>query len=168
MPLHDLLTAPRVAIMDMPAPDARAGRGHASSQRDRVLAAAAQLLCGPERAIDIAAALRDRERLASTALGEGVAIPHARCSTVEHCHGAFLRLTHPVDFNAADGQPVDLVLALLVPEHDIQPQLLRLAELAERFADPDFRRELRQARDIHELRHHLLAGTHPAPLPRAA
>ncbi|GAA5077885.1 PTS sugar transporter subunit IIA [Lysobacter panacisoli] len=168
MPLHDLLTAPRVAIMDMPASDERVAGGQANSPRDRVLDAAARLLSGPERASDIATALRDRERLASTALGEGVAIPHARCSTIERCHGAFLRLSRPVDFNAVDGQPVDLVLALLVPEHDIQPQLLRLAELAELFADPDFRRDLRQARDIDELRHHLLAGQHPAPLPRAA
>lgn len=175
MPLHDLLTASRVAIMDVPAAGAHVGGNRArstqtdpDSERDRVLDAVANLLAAPGHTGAVARALREREALASTALGEGVAIPHARCTDIEHCHGAFLRLTRPVDFAAADGRPVDLVLALLVPEHDIQPQLARLAELAERFADPDFRQMLREAKDVEQLRRHLLSGPSPTPLSRAA
>ncbi|MDI9240627.1 PTS sugar transporter subunit IIA [Lysobacter sp. LF1] len=175
MPLHDLLTAPRVAIMDVPAAGthvrgtrARSSQTDPLTERDRVLDAAAGLLAAAGRRETVARALREREALASTALGEGVAIPHARCSDIEQCHGAFLRLTRPVDFAAADGRPVDLVLALLVPEHDIQPQLARLAELAERFADAGFRRMLREAKDVEQLRRHLLSGPSPTPLYRAA
>jgi PTS system nitrogen regulatory IIA component len=166
MPLHDLLTAPRVAILGDEALHANASAGDGA--RACVLDAAARLLAGNGDAADIARALREREGLASTALGDGVAIPHARSADIDQCRGAFLRLSHPVDFGAADGQPVDLVLALLVPEHDIQAQLVRLSELAERFADADFRRVLREAADVATLCRHLLAGTHPAPLSRAA
>lgn len=173
MPLHDLLTASRVAIIDVSANARAAGgrvrRGTTSlDERDRVLDAAAHLLAASGQSAAVARALREREALASTALGEGVAIPHARCVNLEHCRGAFLRLDRPVDFGAADGRPVDLVLALLVPEHDIQPQLARLAELAERFADAGFRRALREAKDVEQLRSHLLAGPSPTPLSRAA
>lgn len=167
MPLHDLLTAPRVALLGEEALRATAlGDG---SGRSRVLVAAARLLAGrgdDENAI--ARALREREGLASTALGDGVAIPHARSSGIDSCRGAFLRLARPVDFGAGDGQPVDLVLALLVPEHDIEAQLMRLSELAERFSDAGFRRRLREASNVETLCRHLLAGTHPAPLTRAA
>lgn len=163
MPLHDLLTAPRVAILGDDV--LRTTDGDA---RRRVLEAAARLLAGRGDPLPITRALREREGLASTALGDGVAIPHARDADIDECRGAFLRLSRPVDFGAADGQPVDLVLALLVPARDIEAQLVRLSELAERFADADFRRVLREAADVEALCGHLLAGTHPAPLPRAA
>lgn len=163
MPLHDLLTAPRVAILG----DEALRTDADGSPRARVLDAVARLLAGHGDALAIARGLRAREGLASTALGDGVAIPHARSTEIDQCRGAFVRLSRPVDFGAADGRPVDLVLALLVPEHDIEAQLVRLAELAERFADADFRRALREAPDVEALCRHLLAGT-PAPLPRAA
>lgn len=88
-----------------------------------------------------------RERLGSTGLGHGVAIPHGRSARAAAATGAFLRLSEPVDFGAPDGQPVDLVFALVVPEHYAQQHLLLLANLAEMFGDAGFRQKLRQAPD---------------------
>ena len=167
MPLHDLLTRARVAILDGHAIEASACEEAVASTATRVLAAAAWLLADDSDGVDIALALREREARASTALGFGVAIPHARMADLDECKAAFLRLEHPVDFGAADGRPVDLVLALLVPEHDIDGQLRRLAEITERFADADYRDALREARDASQLRG-LLAGAGPDFLPCAA
>lgn len=88
-----------------------------------------------------------RERLGSTGLGHGVAIPHGRSTRAMVATGAFLRLGEPVDFGAPDGQPVDLVFALFVPEHYTQQHLLLLGQLAEMFGDADFRARLRAAPD---------------------
>ena len=88
-----------------------------------------------------------RERLGSTGLGHGVAIPHGRSARAATATGAFLRLSEPVDFGAPDGEPVDLVFALVVPEHYAQQHLLLLANLAEMFGDAAFRQQLRQAPD---------------------
>ncbi len=76
-----------------------------------------------------------RERLGSTGLGHGVAIPHGRIAGLTAPLGAFLRLDQPLPFDAADGQPVDLVFALVVPEHFNQQHLLLLSQLAEMFSD---------------------------------
>lgn len=91
--------------------------------------------------------LCSRERLGSTGLGHGVAIPHGRSARAAVATGAFLRLSEPVDFGAPDGEPVDLVFALVVPEHYAQQHLLLLANLAEMFGDAAFRQQLRQASD---------------------
>src|SRR3546814_2919711 len=76
--------------------------------RDRVLDAAARLLtdASPAMTAAIGAALRERESLGSTAIGHGVAIPHARSNAFSAARGAFLRLEHPVDFGARDHAPV--------------------------------------------------------------
>lgn len=146
MPLYDLLSAHRVAILDQP------------GDRDTVLDSAARLLADghPPAALALRTRLGERERLASTAIGHGVAIPHARTDLVETSRAAFLRLNAPVDFAAADGQPIDLVLAMAIPEHHIQQHLQLLAELAERFADAGFRERLRSAPDRAELADRLL------------
>ena len=87
-----------------------------------------------------------------------MAIPHARIAGIDESRCAFLRLSQAIDFNAADGQPVDLVLALAVPEHYVQQHLELLADLAERFADPGYRADLRAAPTIDLLRRRLLDG----------
>ena len=105
-----------------------------------------------------------RERLGSTGLGHGVAIPHGRSSRLATATGVFMRLAEPVDFNAPDGMPVDLVFALVVPEHYAQQHLLLLANLAEMFGDAGFRDRLRAAKDSASL-YALLAewqSEHPA------
>lgn len=91
--------------------------------------------------------LRARERLGSTGLGHGVAVPHGRTSGLAKAVGAFLRLDRPIEFGAPDSGPVDLLFALAVPEHFTHQHLQLLAELAERFGDEGFRAALRRAPD---------------------
>ncbi|HVR81939.1 MAG TPA: PTS sugar transporter subunit IIA [Luteimonas sp.] len=148
MPLSDLLTAERIVLLVEP------------RDFEAVLDAAAQLLAdaAPGSTATIGECLRQRERLGSTAIGHGVAIPHGRSDVFDAARGAFLRLQHPVDFDAGDGMPVDLVFAMAVPEHFTQQHLQMLSELAERFADPGFRAALRAAGDIGALRAALLDG----------
>jgi PTS system nitrogen regulatory IIA component len=88
-----------------------------------------------------------RERLGATGLAHGVAIPHGRSGSIQRAVGAFVRLADPVDFGAVDGKPVDLVFALVVPEHFTDQHLMFLAELAETFSDPATLAQLRTARD---------------------
>lgn len=147
MPLADLLAPERIAILvDIP-------------DRQTALDHAARLLAGPRgSAAAIAAALQAREALASTAIGYGVAIPHARSTEDNQAIGAFLRLRPAVDFDAADGQAVDLVFAMHVPQEESAAHLQRLAQLAEMFAHYDFRERLRSARDADALRRCLLSS----------
>jgi len=82
--------------------------------------------------------LISREKLGSTGLGKGVAIPHGRLSALERPLCAFIRLDNPVEFDAADGQPVDLVFALIVPESSTDEHLQILAGIAALFSNPAF------------------------------
>lgn len=85
-----------------------------------------------------------RERLGSTGLGHGVALPHGRFSQSQHAIGAFVKLRKGVDFDALDRQPVDLVFGLLVPDHYTDEHLKILAYLAEMFSDRAFCQQLRE------------------------
>ena len=80
-------------------------------------------------------ALLNREKLGSTGLGKGVAIPHGRMDTLEHPLCAFIKLATPVDFDTADGQPVDLIFTLLVPEDSTEEHLQVLSTIAEIFSN---------------------------------
>ena len=153
MPLTELLSADRIVLLVEPI------------DREHVLDAAARLLAdaSPATTAVIADCLRQRERLGSTAIGHGVAIPHGRSNAFEEVRAAFLRLQHPVDFDAGDGDPVDLVFAMAVPEHFTQRHLQLLSELAERFADAAFRTALRQAPDADALRGVLLGAMAATP-----
>ena len=141
MALASLLAVDRIACVD----DA--------GDRDEVLEAAARLIAAGTdvAASDVAASLRRREHMGSTAIGDGVAIPHGRSAAFAQPGAAFLRLRPAVAFDAADGAPVDLVFAMAVPEGMQQEYLLWLSELAERFADPAFRDALRGAGDADAL-----------------
>lgn len=88
-----------------------------------------------------------RERLGSTGLGQGIAIPHGRIKGLKNASGAFLRLQEPVPFESPDGRPVQLLFVLLVPEQATEQHLQILSELAQRFSDPAFRDELIAAPD---------------------
>jgi PTS system nitrogen regulatory IIA component len=96
---------------------------------------------------DVFDGLIGRERLGSTGLGLGVAIPHARIAGLERVLGAYLSLSAPLAFDAPDDQPVDLVFVLLVPEAATEQHLELLAQLAEMFATERFRQDLRAAPD---------------------
>ena len=93
--------------------------------------------------------LLNRERLGSTGLGKGVALPHGRLKHCKKALGAFIRLTAAVDYDAIDGQPVNLLFALLVPEESTQEHLDLLARLAEIFSNADMLKQLKseQSRD---------------------
>ena len=95
--------------------------------------------------------LLERERLGSTGLGYGIALPHARVPDLEQAHGAFIQLSAGVDFDAIDNQPVDLVFALLVPEVATQEHLQLLAGLATLFSQAAFCERLRRAEDRQTL-----------------
>lgn len=91
--------------------------------------------------------LVSRERLGCTALGEAVAIPHGRVAGIDRNIGAFLKLREPVDFDSPDGEPVDLIFGLLVPEDCGEAKLADLRQLTIKLSDPDLQRQLRHARD---------------------
>jgi len=95
--------------------------------------------------------LLERERLGSTGLGHGVALPHARVKEISEAVGAFVQVQQPVDFDAIDDQPVDLAFALLVPEAATEVHLQLLASLAAMFSDPELRERLRRAASPEEL-----------------
>jgi PTS system nitrogen regulatory IIA component len=98
--------------------------------------------------------LFDREKLGSTGLGYGVAIPHGRLKNLKDTLCAFVRTQTPVPFESPDGQPVRLVLAMLVPEHATEQHLELLSELAQMFSDRELRERLLAAADVataHEL-----------------
>ena len=97
--------------------------------------------------VDILGSLANREKLGSTGLGHGVAIPHGRMAGISGSVGAFIRLKHPVDYETHDGQPVDLVFGLLVPQHATGEHLQHLAAIAEKFSDDTFCTEVREAAD---------------------
>jgi len=123
-----------------------------SPSKKRLLERAAHLLSLADTAPSegIFERLLERERLGSTGLAGGVALPHARMPGVTGSHGAFIRLAEPVDFDSLDGQPVDLVFALLVPEEATEEHLQLLAELAGLFKDPETCERLRQG-DINQV-----------------
>ena len=83
-----------------------------------------------------------RERLGSTGLGEGVAIPHGRIKGLKHPLAAFVRLADPIPFESPDGQPVSLLIFLLVPEQATQQHLEILSEIAQLLSDRDMREGL--------------------------
>jgi PTS system nitrogen regulatory IIA component len=106
------------------------------------LAARAATLTGQnERAIY--ETLSEREKLGSTGVGGGIAIPHGKMPKIGRMVGVFARLERPVDFEALDGQPVDLVFLLLAPEEAGADHLKALARVARLLRDPDIATKLR-------------------------
>jgi len=92
-------------------------------------------------------ALLARERLGSTGFGNGIAIPHCRLANCNHPMSALLHLQAPVDFDAIDGAPVDLIFVLLVPEAATDAHLELLRQIASMLDRKDVREQLRSAQD---------------------
>jgi PTS system nitrogen regulatory IIA component len=88
-----------------------------------------------------------REKLGSTGLGQGIAIPHGRIRGLKEAAGAFLRLAEPLDFDAPDNRPVSQLFVLLVPEQATEAHLQILSELAAGFSNRQFREKLAAAPD---------------------
>jgi PTS system nitrogen regulatory IIA component len=101
-----------------------------------------------------------RERLGSTGLGAGVAIPHGRIKGLKEAVAAVVRLTDPIPFDSPDGQPVRLVVFLLVPEHATEEHLELLSELAELLSDRSIRDTLMNSEDPAQV-HRILATWAP-------
>ena len=101
-----------------------------------------------------------RERLGSTGLGSGVAIPHGRIKGLKEAVGALVRLSSPVPFDSPDGKPVTLAFALLVPEQATERHLQILSVLAQIFGDRDMRESMNAAADSASL-HQLIATWQP-------
>ena len=130
---------------------------HASSKR-QALTIVAEIAARhvDATAADVAAKLMARERLGSTGVGHGVAVPHARLKGLERMHGVFVQLDTPVDFGAVDEQPVDLIFALLAPADHPAEHLRALAKVSRALRQADLREQLRQARGVDAI-HALLA-----------
>jgi nitrogen PTS system EIIA component len=104
-----------------------------------------------------------RERLGSTGLGQGIAIPHGRIKGLKQAMGAFVRPQQPIPFDAPDGKPVEQVLVLLVPEHATEEHLELLSELAQMFGERSFREQVAMAADAAEV-HQVFAAWQPESL----
>jgi PTS system nitrogen regulatory IIA component len=114
-----------------------------------IAAKAAELTGQNDRAI--LEILLQREKLGSTAVGGGVAIPHGKLAKLNKVFGLFARLERPVEFDALDGQPVDLIFLLLAPEGAGADHLKALARVARLLRDPEVARKLRDSRDADAL-----------------
>ena len=134
MNITDLLTPERVLCQDN------------VGSKKRLLEQLSELLAGSSPGLsqqEIFDALLNREKLGSTGLGKGVAIPHGRMATLEQPVCSFIKLQTPVDFDASDGQAVDLVFTLLVPEDSTEEHLQVLSTIAEIFSNTDICSALR-------------------------
>ena len=142
MKLNSILSAERVTS------------GVAVTSKKKALEELSKLLAqgtGTVSAADIFNSLTAREKLGSTGLGHGVAIPHGRMPGVVNSVGAFLRLKHPVDYDAHDGHGVDLVFGLVVPSAATEEHLKHLAAVAEKFSEEEFCKKMRAAKDDRTL-----------------
>ena len=110
----------------------------------------------------ISASLAAREKLGSTGLGQGIAIPHGRIKGLKQARGAFVRARQPVAFDAPDGKPVSQVFVLLVPEQATDLHLQLLSELAQMFSERAFRDKLAAAANARDLLA-LFEAWQPAP-----
>ncbi len=104
-----------------------------------------------EQADSLFNSLVARERLGSTGIGEGIAIPHCRTPGIKRIHGCLAKLTSPVEFDAPDDQSVDLIFALVVPEEQNDEHLATLARIAALLQDETSRASLRKCRSHEEL-----------------
>jgi PTS system nitrogen regulatory IIA component len=117
------------------------------SSKKKLFEHAAELLARVHglKASDIFSSLFERERLGSTALGYGIAIPHGRIKGLNDASGAFYRLKTPLEFDAPDNQPVRLCFVLLVPKDANERHLQILGELAQLFGDETMRSKMLNA-----------------------
>lgn len=133
-----------------------------TTSKKRLFEQAGQLFLASDGvpATEVFESLFSREKLGSTALGYGIAIPHGRIKHLQETACAFIRLKTPTDFDAPDSQLVDLVFVLLAPAAATDLHLQILGELAAMFSDEDFRDRLRAAPDAVEL-HRLITEWTP-------
>ncbi len=100
---------------------------------------------------DIFKKLYEREKLGSTSIGKGVAIPHARIENIEYPFLSIIILDEPVEFDNIDSLDVDIIVSIIVPEKNYNDHLEVLAHLSSKLDDPSVRKELRQARNSSQI-----------------
>lgn len=146
-----------MTLTDFVAPNAviAALKVNGKKQAIQELAARAAELTGQSEK-EIQEILLQREKLGSTGVGSGVAIPHGKLPKLGRLFGLFARLQRPIDFEALDNQPVDLIFLLLAPEAAGADHLKALARVARQLRDPEIARRLRESTDVDAL-HAVLA-----------
>jgi len=140
-------------LVDFLSPDRIACKVSAHSKK-RALEELSSLIAHDQNAIsatDIFDSLLSRERLGATGIGYGVALPHGRLKNTDHTTAALIHLQSAIDFDTIDNEPVDLLFALVVPEHATQDHLQILAMLATLFQQESFRQRLRAAETPDEI-----------------
>ncbi len=154
-----------MALLEFLSPEAVAPalRVNGKKQALHELSAQAARLTGLEERT-IFEALLQRERLGSTGIGEGIAIPHGKLPRLERLFGFVARLERPIDFESLDGQPVDLLFLLLAPEDAGADHLKALARIARVLRSPGLVERLRTTRDADAL----YAVLTQVPAPQAA
>ena len=131
-------------IVDLLGPDAVVHELHATSKKQSLqeLAKIAAGLCGKSDR-EIFDVLLQRERLGTTGVGHGIAIPHGRLNGLDRLYGVFAHLEHPINFESVDDQPVDLIFLLLAPENAGADHLKALAHVSRLMRDRAFCEKLR-------------------------
>ncbi len=139
-------------LSDLISPDAVLPAVKANSKKQAIqeLAAKGAALTGLDERT-ILDTLLQRERLGSTGVGGGIAIPHGKLKGLDRIHGAFARLAKPIDFESLDDQPVDLMFLLLAPENAGADHLKALARIARAMREPGVAQRLRGAADENAL-----------------
>ncbi len=142
MQIRDLITPKRITIC------------LSVSSKKRMLEELSALLHRDQSDVDQNAAFQslvERERLGSTGIGKGVALPHARVKGLKRPMGAFATLAQRMDYDSADGEPINMAFALLVPEHASEEHLQMLSVLAELFSNKNLRERLSRATTPQEI-----------------
>ncbi|MFO8141256.1 MAG: PTS IIA-like nitrogen regulatory protein PtsN [Marinobacter sp.] len=147
----DNILAPELTLCRVPA-----------SSKKRVLETIAEHIHHQDETLsdtEIFSNLISRERLGSTGIGQGIAIPHCRLEGLDRVIGVLMTLAERIDFDAIDNQPVDLVFALIVPKEATSEHLELLSQLAEKFNDNAFCERLRQCEDAGTLYQRMTAAS---------
>lgn len=141
-----------MALTDLVVPQAVVPSLRVNSKKQALqeLAARAAAICRRNER-EVLEVLMQRERLGSTGIGSGIAIPHGKLAKLERLFGVFARLERPIDFEALDGQPVDLLFLLLAPEAAGADHLKALARVARLMRTPDTSKMLRESRDAEAI-----------------
>jgi PTS system nitrogen regulatory IIA component len=146
-------------------PDAVLSNAHARSKK-HCLEILSELLVRSQQDIaadDIFESLIERERLGCTSLDAGVAFPHCRVEGIDRCVAAMIKLSEPIDFDATDGEPVDLVFGLMVPREVTDTHHADIAMITNLLGNEVLRSKLREATSSSELYNALLDGTRTSP-----
>lgn len=125
-----------------------------ASSKESLLKMMLEILNSTGKVKDQAGAFKeifDRERIMSTGVGKGIALPHAKTSAVDNSIGALITLSHPIDFNALDGNPVNIVFMLLGTEDNVGKHLKLLSKISRMMNNDDFRMQILHSKTSSEI-----------------